>query len=135
MTRHRLLVDTGPLYALADRNDQYHQQANRELILIKQSRYQIILLYPTLMEAYTLVLRYLGLRFAHQWLTAMQQQCGLLNPTLGDYAAAGQLVKRFGDQVITLFDATLAVVSDQLKTPVWTFDSDFDVMGTEVWRA
>ena len=43
-------------------------------------------------------------------------------------------VKTYDDQDITLFDAVVAVVSGKLQIPVWTFDSDFDVMRSNVWR-
>jgi predicted nucleic acid-binding protein len=33
-----------------------------------------------------------------------------------------------------LFDALLATLSDRLGLAVWTFDSDFDVLGANVWR-
>lgn len=41
---------------------------------------------------------------------------------------------RYPDQSITLFDAILAVLSDRLALPIWTFDHHFDVMGSDVWR-
>ena len=52
-----VLVDTGPLYAIADPADQYHNRARKELLAIQDRDRQILVLYPTLMEAYTLMAR------------------------------------------------------------------------------
>lgn len=38
------------------------------------------------------------------------------------------------DQTISFFDALLAEMASVLELPVWTYDSDFDVMGVAVWR-
>jgi hypothetical protein len=38
------------------------------------------------------------------------------------------------EQVISLFEAVLAVLSEHLDILLWTFDSDFDVMRVFVWR-
>ena len=135
MTRQTVLVDTGPLYTLADRSDQYHTKAIHELVLLQLAGYRIALLFPTLMESYTLVMRYLGVKYAHRWLGMAMEGCGLLNPTPDDYSAASHLVSRYSDQKITLFDATIATISQQLRVPVWTFDSDFDVLGSNLWRS
>jgi predicted nucleic acid-binding protein len=134
MMRKAVLADTGPVYALADGDDQYHDRAIKELKLLQQGNYQILLLQPTIMEAYTLVMRYMGLVFAHEWLSSITEGCGLVNPTPDDYANAWKIVSRYSDQKITLFDTAIATVSARLQIPVWSFDSDFDVMGTTVWR-
>ncbi len=128
-----ILADTGPLYALADRSDQYHVRANHELAII-QSDMQVLVLHPTMLEAYTLIDRYLNLKYAHTWLDSINQSVGLLNPTSDDYMNATKRVKNYPDQHISLFDAILVVVSESLAVPVWTFDSDFDVMRANVWR-
>ena len=132
--RKAVLADTGPIYALADSDDQYHARAIKELKLLLQDNYQILLLQPTIMEAYTLVMRHMGLRFAHQWLRSITEGCGLINPTPDDYANAWELVNRYSDQKLSLFDTVIATVSARLQLAVWSFDSDFDVMGTTVWR-
>ena len=78
VTRLTLLADTGPLYALGDYRDQYHSKAIHELELLQLAGYRIALLYPTLMESYTLVMRYLGVQYAHRWLGTAMEGCGLL---------------------------------------------------------
>jgi predicted nucleic acid-binding protein len=59
---------------------------------------------------------------------------GLLNPTRDDYVAAAALAARYQNHAITLFDGLLAVLSDRLTAPVWTFDHHFDLLRVDVWR-
>ena len=132
--RHSILIDTGPLYALADQSDNYHKQARKEFSTLEKKKYQITLVYPTMMEAYTLIMRHLGVKYAHRWLDSFIRGSALLNPTPTDYQHAAQQVSKYLDQEISLFDAVLATISSRLQVPVWTYDSDFDVMGIRVWR-
>lgn len=129
-----VLVDTGPLYAAAIASDQYHARAQEELTRINQTALPVFVLYPTVAEAYSLVLRRVTPPTAHVWIDDLLERVNLLNPTAEDYHEAVQLVQRFKDQELSLFDALLAVVSDQLDLAVWTFDSDFDTMRVPVWR-
>ena len=56
----QVLADTTPLYAAFDPSDQYHARSQTELQQLEQSGTEVLLLYPTLLEAYTLVLQRLG---------------------------------------------------------------------------
>lgn len=131
---YALLVDTGPLYAAADPSDHYHKQALEEMNKIQKEQIQVILALPILCEAYTLIMRNLSLSYSHQWLTTVYDSVALINPTADDYLTAKTIVQNYQDQKITLFDAVVASISFSLKTPVWTYDSDFDVLGVDVWR-
>jgi predicted nucleic acid-binding protein len=55
-----VLADTGPLYAAADPDDAHHKRARRELSRLGAARYEVVVAYPILFEAYTLVLFRLG---------------------------------------------------------------------------
>ena len=129
-----LLVDTGPLYALLDPDDAHHDEAHDQLRRSYEIAPTLSVAYPTLLETYTLVIRRSGARVAQRWLRDANEGLGLINPTAQDYASAALLVQRYPDQMITLFDTTIAVISEALDLPVWTFDSDFDVMKAKVWR-
>ena len=85
-------------------------------------------------KAYTLIMRNLSLSYSHQWLTTVYDSAALINPTADDYLTAKTIVQNYQDQKITLFDAAVASIRSSLKTPVWTYDSDFDVLGVDVWR-
>jgi predicted nucleic acid-binding protein len=128
-----VLADTGPLYAAVDPHDAHHKQAINELIKLDDEKHQIVLTYPILLEAYTMVLRRLGKQVASNWLSELEETA-IINPTLEDYRDASARVRTLVDQDITLFDATLAMVAIRLGLKVWTYDHHFDVMRVPVWR-
>jgi predicted nucleic acid-binding protein len=129
-----LLVDTGPLYALADPDDQYHRRAAEQLRQSTEMGWKLALAFPVLLEAHTLVLRRLGLPFAHRWLDQVLAGTGLLNAGREEYLRARERLRKYLDQPITLVDAVVATLAEQLDLPVWTFDHHFDLMGCSVWR-
>jgi len=128
-----VLADTGPLYAADDRHDARHKQAVRELSKLEDEKHQVVLAYPTLLEAYTMVLYRLGRNFASTWLVEIGEAM-MINPTPEDYRDAFARVRALGDQDITLFDATVAGLAIRMGLEVWTYDHHFAVMGVPVWR-
>jgi predicted nucleic acid-binding protein len=132
--KRAVLADTGPLYAAADPDDAHHQRSHRELKRIARDKREVIVAYPTLAEAYTLVLYRLGKEAALSWLDDVRSGVALINPTPEDYQEAMKKVLAFPDQPITLFDATLAVLCSRLGAEVWTYDHHFDLMRAAVWR-
>ena len=129
-----VLVDTGPLYALVDPDDQHHARAREEAERLQREAVELVLAYPTLLEAYTLVMRRLGVPAARRWVGEALQGCGLLNPVAEDYLEATERIGAFEDQPITLFDSVVALLAGRLDIPVWTYDHHFDLMRVEVWR-
>lgn len=129
-----VLADTGPLYAAIDHDDAHHRRAQIELKRLARSGKEVLLAYPTLCEAYTLVLYRLGKAAAHSWLSEVRSGASLINPTVEDYREGSTKLASFRDQPITLFDATLAVLSARLKVEIWTYDHHFDLMRCAVWR-
>jgi predicted nucleic acid-binding protein len=127
------LADTGPLYAAVDPHDARHKQAVRELSKLEDEKHQIVLAYPTLLEAYTMVLYRLGKNVASTWLGEIGETM-MINPTPEDYRDAFARVRALGDQDITLFDATVAGLAIRMGLEVWTYDHHFDVMRVPVWR-
>lgn len=130
----QVLVDTGVLYALSDRRDQHHQRASQEAERLERAGAELLLCYSTLLESYTLVLFRLGQQVAQRWLAEVTHGLGTLNANADDYQAAQQVVQRYPDQRITLFDAVLAVLAERLDLAIWTFDADFDILRAKVWR-
>jgi len=128
-----VLADTGPLYAAVDPEDEHHAQALLELQKLNRDRQEIVILYSTLLEAYSLIMFRLGKEVASNWLLDVAETA-LVNPTPEDYWQAAARIRAFADQAITLFDAVAAVVATRLKAPVWTYDHHFDVMRVGVWR-
>jgi predicted nucleic acid-binding protein len=128
-----VLADTGPLYAAVDPHDARHKQAIRELSKLDDEKHQVVLAYPTLLEAYTMVLYRLGKNVASTWLDEIGETA-MINPTPEDYRDAFARVRALGDQDITLFDATVAALAIRMGLEVWTYDPHFDVMRVPVWR-
>lgn len=131
--RPAVLADTGPLYAATDPDDAHHKRSRRELRRLADENYEIIVAYPTLLEAYTLVLFRLGEAAAMRWLEEMAG-AALVNPSADDYRQAVVRVQSLKDQSITLFDALVASLAGRLGVEVWTYDHHFDVMRVAVWR-
>ena len=131
--RPAVLADTGPLYAATDPDDAHHKRSRRELRRLADENYEIIVAYPTLLEAYTLVLFRLGETAATRWLEEMAG-AALVNPSADDYRQAVVRVQSLKDQSITLFDALVASLAGRLGLEVWTYDHHFDVMRVAVWR-
>lgn len=132
--RRVILADTGPLYALTDSSDQFHARARRELKRLRREEFSIAVTYPVLMETYTLILRRLGLKVARSWLEEVLAGAGQVNPTPRDYHEAIRWTLGYPDQPLTLFDTVLAVLSERLALPVWTFDHHFELMRVALWR-
>lgn len=128
-----VLADTGPLYAAVDPEDEHHARALLELQKLNGDRQEIVILYSTLLEAYSLIMFRLGRDVAANWLLDMAQTA-LVNPTSEDYWQAAARIRALTDQAITLFDAVAAVVATRLKVDVWTYDHHFDVMRVGIWR-
>jgi|SRR5277367_3417537 predicted nucleic acid-binding protein len=131
--KRSVLADTGPLYAAVDPHDERHKQALRELTRLAHEKREVVLAYPILLEAYTMVLRRLGRDVGLTWLNEMIETA-LVNPTPEDYRDAFARVRALGDQDVTLFDAILAAMAVRMGLEVWTYDHHFDVMRVPVWR-
>lgn len=131
----RVLADTGPLYALVDRDDRLHSRARREVLVLEEQCISPMVATPVLAEGYNLVLRRLGGSVARTWCSQLITGSGLLNPSTDDYLAAAARLVRYDDQPISLTDAVVAELADRLQVPVWTFDHHFDLLEITVWRA
>ena len=128
-----MLADAGPLYAAVDEADEHYLEARRELETLERDRCSVVIAYPILLEAYSLVLYRLGASAAHKWITFLAG-ASFINPDSEDYGRAVITVQNFPDQRITLVDATVAALALRLGMEVWTYDHHFDVMRVPVWR-
>jgi predicted nucleic acid-binding protein len=129
-----VLADTGPLYAARDPDDTHHRRSQDQLTRLKDANLKVVEPYPILLESYSLVMHKLGNREAHILINEVASTSILKNATPEDYQDASDIVLRYADQDMTLFDTVLAAMSVRLEAPVWTFDHHFDVMSVEVWR-
>src|SRR5437660_8360517 len=101
-----VLSDTGPLYAANDEGDEHHHLALRHLKELARDRREVLIAYPILLEAYSLLLFKLGRNAAAGWLAEVAD-ASFVNPIPEDYARAATTVKILADQSITLVDATV----------------------------
>jgi predicted nucleic acid-binding protein len=107
-----VLADTGPLYAVAVRSDQYHDRALHEMARLMGDKVEIAVPYPILLETYSLILRRGRIPVALSWLAQMTESVTLIDPSSEEYRQATERVRRFSDQPITLFDALIVAMSD-----------------------
>jgi len=128
-----VLADTGPLYAANDEGDSHHRRALRELKKLARDDRDVLIAYPVLLEAYSLLLFRLGRDSASLWLTEVAN-VSFVNPSPEDYGRAFARVHALADQRITLVDATVAALAIRMELEVWTYDHHFDVMRVPVWR-
>jgi predicted nucleic acid-binding protein len=131
--RRAVIADTGPLYAAVDPHDGYHRRALEQLEKLAREKREVIVPFPILLEAYSLVFAKLGGKAADKWLMETAKAI-LLNPAPEDYRQAISKVRSFSDQSISLFDASIAALATRLALEVWTYDHHFDVMRIPVWR-
>jgi predicted nucleic acid-binding protein len=144
---HAVLADTGPLFAAADEDDADHERALRQIDELYRDDRIVLIPYPILLEAYSLVLKRFCSQATLRWLgnaVEASRSCpkvhfrtrpaSLLNPTPEDYSVACAIVRALSDQDISLVDATVAALATRLKVEVWTYDHHFDVMRVPVWR-
>ena len=129
-----MLADTGPLYAARDPADTHHERSQRDLARLKARNLKVVVPYPALLESYSLVMRKLGRREAHEFLAQVVSTAILENATTEDYQEACVTVLPYKDQDISLFDAVIAEMSDRLEAPIWTYDHHFDRIRADVWR-
>lgn len=110
-----VLADTGPLYAAYDPSDTYHEQALTELDRLTNQNLTVMVPYPVLLETHSLILKRLGTRIGLRYINEILSGANLIQPTIEDYQTATQLVQRYPDQAITLFDATTAAIRSTIR--------------------
>jgi uncharacterized protein len=108
------IVDTGPLYAVADRDDDDHG-----LCLEVLERPDLELVIPALVvaEATYLIGSRLGPRSEAVFLRGLQT-LEVEAPIADDWQAIGDLVERYADFPLGGTDASIAVLADRLETDV-----------------
>lgn len=106
------IVDTGPLYAAVDADDQDHARCRAVL-----ERRDIELVIPALVVAETayLVGRRLGPAIEAAFVRGLAE-FEVEGPAPDDWALIGDLVERYGDFPLGTTDASVAVLAERLDT-------------------
>lgn len=126
-------VDTGPLYALADKRDQDHQRALKAFTALHKSKTPIRCPISTILELHMLTLRR-KLKNAATIARVTFDNYGPTYPEAADMQAALESVAKFNDQGVSLADALLASMAKAANARVLTFDDrHFGLMGAEVY--
>ena len=122
--RGEVLLDTGPLVALLDRRDQYHDWAKEQAA---QVGWPIATCEPVLVEAFHLLR---ALPPARQAVMGLLQNARLSIPfRLEQHVVpVASLLDRYADVPMALADACLVRMSEMVTgSTVFTMDSDFRV--------
>jgi predicted nucleic acid-binding protein len=93
-----------------------------------------VILYPTVFEAYSLILQRHSPAIAISWLADIPVDALFVDGKESDFLRAFEMVRRSSDQPVTLFDALMAANAARSNLPVWTYDHHFDILGAQRWH-
>lgn len=106
-----LLVDTGILYALADRRDAWHLRARR---YIESAQETLLAPAPILTEAAYLLRAHLGPKAERTFVASLADgEVGVEDLRTEDWTRAGELMSKY--EVLGFVDATIVAVAERLK--------------------
>lgn len=108
------IVDTGPLYAVADADDDDHERC---LAVLQRHDLELVLPAMVVAEATYLIGSRLGTSAEAAFLRALAS-FEVEAPTSDDWLAIAKLVERYADFPIGGTDTSLAVLADRLQTDV-----------------
>jgi len=118
----RLAVDTGPVIGAMYAADEHHVAATRGFQQLVISRTRILIPAPIVFEVYKRLAYDVGPNMAHRGLTYVQTNCLIVHlgqPELDQLQRTTLAMPWWGG---SLEDAALAMVAQQLRVPVWTFN-------------
>ncbi|HWQ68705.1 MAG TPA: PIN domain-containing protein [Patescibacteria group bacterium] len=108
-----ILVDTGPLYAMADQDDDWH---TRVVTFLTRSRDELIVPVAVLPEAAYLLAAHLGPNAEQKLVESMMNGEMTLEPlTLQDLPRILELLSRYAAAQIGFVDAAIVATAERLK--------------------
>jgi len=111
-----ILADTGPLYALADQDDQYHEAVAE---YVSATRETLIVPGPVVPEVCYLLLAYLGSGAEIGFLRSLADQELLLEHfTVKDLVRAIEILEQYRTARFGMVDATVMAMAERLKIKV-----------------
>jgi predicted nucleic acid-binding protein len=108
------IVDTGPLYAVVDADDQDHARCRA---LLERGDLELVVPALVIAEAAYLIGRRLGTTVEAAFVRGLAE-LEVEGPTSQDWAAIADLVDRYGDFPLGTTDSSVAVLADRLDTDV-----------------
>jgi uncharacterized protein len=130
-----IIVDTGPLYALADADDQHHRAVAK---FVATTRETLIVPSPVVPEVCYLLVEYLGADAETRFLLSLVRQELLLEHfSTKDLARAIEILEQYRDAEFGMVDATVMAMAERLKIQtVLTLDHrDFSIFRPKHCRA
>lgn len=111
----QILVDTGPLYAMADRDDDWHLRIIR---FLERSRDELVIPVTVLPEAAYLLAAHLGAEAERKLVQSIVSgEMAVEELTLQDLRRTLELLRRYEDARIGFVDATVIAIAERLKVP------------------
>ena len=123
-----ILIDTGPLYAMADRDDDWHHRVVR---FLERSRDALVTPVTVLPEAAYLLARHLGPEAERKLIqSVVSGELAVEELTLQDLRRTLELLRSYEEARIGFVDATVVAVAERLKiSRILTTDRrDFSVL-------
>ena len=107
-----LIADTGPLYALADADDEYHDTVKA---FASKNRETVIVPGPVVVEVCYLILEHLGSVAEVAFLRSLSQRELLLEqPTAKDLDRSIQILEQYRDSKFGMVDATVMAMAERM---------------------
>lgn len=108
-----IIVDTGPLYALADRDDDWHHRTVR---LLETNHDDLVVPSSVVPEAAYLLLTQLGPAAERQLVqSVLSGELVVEDLTIADYRRTLELLRRYESARLGFVDATVMAVAERLK--------------------
>ena len=108
-----IIVDTGPLYALADADDQHHRAVGK---FVAATRETLIVPSPVVPEVCYLLAEYLNADTEIKFLQSLVSQELLLEHfNTKDLERAVEILKQYRDAEFGMVDATVMAMAERLK--------------------
>jgi uncharacterized protein len=117
-----VLLDTGFLYALLNRNEQQH---HRVLVAARSVNERIILPVPAITEVAYLLLRDIGPEAVADFIASLATTDLVLEfPQSTDYSRAAQIITQYRDSRVDYVDAVIVALAERLSiTRILTLDA------------
>jgi predicted nucleic acid-binding protein len=129
--KRAVLIDTGPLYALADPRDNRHAEAIQCLSQITRLSFPLFLTNLTIAETHRRILHSLGIQRGLAFLASVHDgNHNIVRPEESDDTKARDILNRYQDHHFSFTDGVCFAVMLRLGiVRAFSFDKHFQVMG------
>lgn len=118
----RLVLDAGPLIALASSKDHYHQQSVIGFHQLGQVFGEVLTPLPIVFEVYKFVSREASKRAAQQLLNTLYQETVIVPVNEAVFTEIYDFVSQLANWKGSLEDASVILLSQKYDAEIWTID-------------